>query len=276
MPAGLSILIIIAVTRISGAFPLLVYQDFTWRFSKCTPAVTLQRLCLHSSNQQDDNIDFSLDEQDVNAAKAPLMGETRSGVTFLGKGSNAIVRLGVVLVAPLHEYHHFYRQSAIYIYDMGEHESGEYLIRGLLLDHPTPFTLGETSPNIDPSNPLARLSVFRGGDQGQDGVVLLHNCSDFFGAHQTSHEVADGIYQGGWDAALSACQRGSAHSDSFKVFFNYCEFTETQLDALLQESDDGDSWMSVQVPSTMILSSEWGRGEAWARLRNIISQMARK
>ena len=60
---------------------------------------------------------------------------------FLGKGENAIVRTGVVLIAPLHEYHHFYRNSAIFIQGMGENEEGLYVIRGLIIDHPTPFTL---------------------------------------------------------------------------------------------------------------------------------------
>ena len=70
---------------------------------------------------------------------------------FLGKGDRAIVRTGCVLVAPVHEYHHYYRKAAIFIHAMGEDDDkgGVYVVRGVILDHPTPFTVGEMIMNAN-------------------------------------------------------------------------------------------------------------------------------
>lgn len=196
--------------------------------------------------------------------------------TYLGKGEQAIVRNGCVLVAPANEYHHFYRQAAIFVYTMGvedEHEDGEYVIRGLILDHPTPFTLKEMidqESSMEKDNPLGDTLVWRGGDKGGEGVVLLHNLPELGQAPIGN----SGLYQGGWKAALEACAIGKARPQDFKVFFNYCQFSEAELDSMLYLDTEGDGWTSLEVDSKLVLSDEWTRGGAWARLRNSIRQMA--
>jgi len=206
-------------------------------------------------------------------------GSSDSDVRFLGKGPRAIVREGSVLVAPQHEYHHYYRQAAIFVYDMGQDEQeGVYVIRGVILDHPTPFTLREMIPakfvqqpgadDNDNSNPLGESLLFRGGDKGADGVVLLHNRPEL----GVSEIGASGVFQGGWDAALAAVAANEADADDFKAFFNYCEFTEAELEDLLESEEDGDSWASVEVGNDIVLSDQWDRGDCWKRLRNAVSQ----
>lgn len=197
---------------------------------------------------------------------------------FLGKGERAIVRPGVVLVAPSNEFHHFYRKAAIFIYAMGEIDnfdetdtSGDYIIRGVIVDHPTVFTLSEMMEHQESvaNNPLGGNLLFRGGDRGGDGVILLHSRSEL--AHSAIGE--SGIFQGGWKASLHACANGDAKVEEFKAFFNYCEFTERELEKMLAEGDDeGDAWMSLEVEPEIILDSTWDRGEAWTRLRNAIKQ----
>jgi hypothetical protein len=198
-------------------------------------------------------------------------------VRFLGKGEHAIVRLGVVLVAPADEFHHFYRQSAIFIYSMGQRDDSDddddYVIRGLIIDQPTPFTLNETIENessiVDADNPLGEAMVWRGGDKGGEGVVLLHNRPDL-GQSQIG---CSGLYQGGWDAALEACAEGKANADDdFKIFFNYCEFTEQDLESMLVLDEVGDSWVSVEVDPSIVLNPDWNRGACWSRLRNAVRQ----
>lgn len=198
-----------------------------------------------------------------------------SAVRFLGHGPRAIVREGSVLVAPQHEYHHYYRQSAIFVYDMGEdhdqQEGGLYVIRGLILDHPTPFTLKEMIPGKFDDSALGESLLFRGGDKGGDGVVLLHSRP---GLGQP--EIGgSGIYQGGWDAALAAIEAGEADVDDFKAFFNYCEFSEDELEELLESQEDGDGWASVEVGYDVVLDKDWDRGDCWKRLRNAVSQQMR-
>jgi len=197
---------------------------------------------------------------------------------FLGKGERAIVRPGVVLVAPSNEFHHFYRKAAIFIYAMGEIDdfdetdnSGDYIIRGVIVDHPTVFTLSEMMEHQESvvNNPLGGNLLFRGGDRGGDGVILLHSRPEL--AQSAIGE--SGIFQGGWKASLQACANGDAEVDEFKAFFNFCEFTERELEKMLAEGDDeGDAWISLEVEPEIILDSTWDRGEAWTRLRNAIKQ----
>jgi Uncharacterized ACR, COG1678 len=227
-------------------------------------------------------------------------------ITYLGSGSNAVVRLGCVLVAPEHETRHFLRRAAIFVYAMGERpsdEGGEYVIRGLILDQPTAFSLSEMMPGIDPSSiGMANLPIFRGGDTGQDGLILLQGRHDESGdavggaieaATTTATRISKGLYHGGWNEALAMASKAGAldnGSRKFKVFFNYCEFTEAQLEAMLASStgtdtsdsaaaagddddDDDDVWVSLEVPPDAVLSSEYGPGEAWANFRNAVTQM---
>jgi hypothetical protein len=208
--------------------------------------------------------------------------------SFLGSGSQAIVRPGVVLVAPTHEYHHYYRRSAIFIYAMGESaefaalegnadydETGEYVIRGVIIDHPTPFTLAEMTSGLRDDfveNPLGQKLLFRGGSQGGECVLLFHDCQD---AAIGESIGSSGVYQGGWDKIISCCASGKLDPDyNAKVFFNYLEFTETELESMLHSTgkeDSSDLWISMEVPTDFILNPDYARGDAWSRLRNLMA-----
>jgi hypothetical protein len=203
--------------------------------------------------------------------RTALSASPDSSVRFLGKGENAIVRPGVVLVAPAHEFHHYYRKAAIFIHAMGEDEHGEYVIRGVIIDHPTPFTLKEmTDANAAiEASPLGDNLLFRGGGQGGDGVILFHD-QESLGQSPIGFS---GVYQGGWDAALEACAQGEADVDDFKIFFNFCQFNEPEMEDLLKSNEDGDCWASVEVDADMVLNPDWERGDAWQRLRNAVAQM---
>ena len=63
----------------------------------------------------------------------------RSDIEFLGSGEKAVVRPGVCIVAPPEEANHFLNDAAIFIYAMGEDEEERFVIRGVILDMPTPF-----------------------------------------------------------------------------------------------------------------------------------------
>jgi putative AlgH/UPF0301 family transcriptional regulator len=199
-----------------------------------------------------------------------------NNVRFLGKGESAIVRPGVVLLAPKDEYHHFYRNAAIFIFAMGEDDNDEYVIRGVIIDHPTPFTLSEMMEgeitNQASNNPLRDNLIFRGGDTGGEGVIVLHNQNNIGYQHEIG---TSGIYQGGWDDAVQACANGRANASDFKVFFNYCEFTEAQIESLLQtdynEESGGDAWCAVEVDNQIILREEFDRGDGWSLLRNAVA-----
>jgi Uncharacterized ACR, COG1678 len=201
---------------------------------------------------------------------APSGHPIRSG----GAGPDAVVRVGTVLLAPKEEYHHFYREAAIFLYEMGQFydETEEYIIRGVILDHPTPFTVGEMIPALAPSF-LATHKVFRGGDQGkEDSVLLLHNQPSW--AAESSEIGADtGIYRGG--AGSLAVTTVDDTAVSARVFFNYCEFTEAQIEAYFADPDRDDPWMALEVDPALVWNEDWGRGDCWRYLRNSMVQLRR-
>jgi Uncharacterized ACR, COG1678 len=237
-----------------------------------------------------------------------FQGTAKTPIRYLGKGVDAIVREGAVLLAPAHEFHHFYRQAAIFIYSIGtdiavqrdDDDDETVLIRGLIIDHPTAYTVNEVLGDDDRFAGTAfgdANLVHRGGDKGRDGLILLHNVpsmmvntttsttttgipnDDHYGDEQETPTIQmignSNIYQGGWDQVVAACASGQATGDNCKAFFNYCEFTEAELEDLLQSNEDGDAWISVEVDSKLLLSQEWQRGDCWRRLRNAVREYTR-
>jgi len=172
--------------------------------------------------------------------------------TFLGKGPDAIVRPGVVLVPPVHEYSHFLMKSAVYVFSMGYDSNGVGLIRGVCLDNPTAFTMKEM---VGIEGELGDNILFRGGDFGNEAVMMLHSCGQIYGSEYCSDVIGNsGIYEGGMKAAIELVSEGQADPKWFKFFFNYIEFTEDELNKILGELDDSnDAWMSIQVPPSFIL-----------------------
>lgn len=157
-----------------------------------------------------------------------------SSIRFLGKGSNAIVRPGVVLLAPAEEFHHYLRQSAVFIYAMGTDDNEEYVIRGVILDNPTPFTIGEMMENKASGGVYENL-IFRGGESGGQEAFCLHSV-DALGLEEIGTSK---IYQGG---ELNKIEDPSM----VKFFFNYMEFLEQELEDMLAIiHEDGDGWTSV-------------------------------
>jgi hypothetical protein len=204
----------------------------------------------------------------------------------LGSGIDAPEREGIVLLAPVEEYHHFLRQAAVFIYAIGEDDDSvhdELVIRGVIIDHPTPFTMKEMmmipppDHQDDPSFTTNTTCVydnfiFRGGDTGGESAFCLHSIKGL-----TMNEIGtSGIYQGG-DIANAFDNhnnnKDSTNHDQVKFFFNYMEFTEQELEDMLNVTyQDGDAWISVQVPPELVLRNDYRRGEAWARLRNAIRE----
>jgi hypothetical protein len=231
-------------------------------------------------------------------------------VTYLGKGKDAIVRLGSVLLAPQEEFHHFLRQAAVFIYAMGYDQHDVYVIRGVIIDHPTPFTMKESLPpelQSDSSMAVEALlekPIYRGGDVGPaETAIMFHSNLALAQAAKNEMIGSSGIYQGGLEYTLANDGKiilpdndddvGSSSSSSstqqplpqlqyvdanqFKFFFNFMEFTEQELENMLEDpQDDGDAWVSLEIPPEIILNSQWSRGEAWAKLRNTVRSMAER
>jgi len=219
---------------------------------------------------------------------------TKSSLRFLGKGENAVIRPGVVLIAPNHEYNHFLMRSAVFIHAMGINEYDEHVTRGVILDHPTAFNMGEMGGGSVHGN-LAHSLLFQGGDTGNDSCMLLHSagsgCNNDANGHIEccSNEESDqkidcgdmigssGIYEGGLYHAMDLVDDGTIGSTEFKFFFNFIEFTDVELEGMMSATDtDGDAWVSMEVPTGVVLNNDYGRGECWSYLRNQMKQMMMK
>mmetsp|Transcript_50738 Transcript_50738/g.122375 ORF Transcript_50738/g.122375 Transcript_50738/m.122375 type:complete len:275 (+) Transcript_50738:230-1054(+) len=208
--------------------------------------------------------------QSDESESSPSSWFSSQSIRFLGKGPDAIVRPGAVLLAPAEQQDHFLRQAAVFVIDMGESDTGDYLIRAVVLDNPTPFTMGEMMPTKRSGGIYDNL-IFRGGDTGSkdeaEGCFCIHSFPEL-GRDEIG---TTGIYQGGDLNQMT-------DTNNVKFFFNYMEFTEQELEQLLEighEAGDGDGWTSVEVPKEIVLSSDYDRGDAWSRLRNAVRDQTR-
>jgi len=236
------------------------------------------------------------DDQDAEASTQddPSATTIMSQIRFLGRGANAIVRPGVVLLAPQDEYDHFLRRSAVFIYAMGLDEHDVYVIRGVLLDHPTPFTVkemieqgyGSAAANDDDDNENDKANdgimdnlVFRGGRLGNEASISMFHCDLVLAKEcEASMIGSTGIYEGGFSFLFNDNKainpKIQDDGSKFKFFFNYVEFTEQELENMLGDvQSDGDAWTSLEVPPEIVLDSTYDRGNAWSRLRNHVREL---
>ena len=49
---------------------------------------------------------------------------------------------------------------------------------------------------------------------------------------------------------------------------------EQELEDLLDSTEDGDAWVSLEVPADFCLNPDHDRGDAWAALRNVVQQLS--
>merc|ERR1711935_566622 len=171
-------------------------------------------------------------------------------VTFLGKGKEAIIEPGVLLISPKFESSHWLSKTAILICAIGLNADGVTAVRGVMIDNPTPFTISEMT-NSEKLGKLGNNLLFRGGDEGAESIMLLHNNPDI----PSTPIGTNNLFQGGVDYATTAVKNADDASD-FKFFFNYIEFDVDSLNKILSEEDEdggGDAWISVSAPSDLIL-----------------------
>mmetsp|Transcript_15561 Transcript_15561/g.35676 ORF Transcript_15561/g.35676 Transcript_15561/m.35676 type:complete len:329 (-) Transcript_15561:149-1135(-) len=225
--------------------------------SSCCSASQSTRLLLSSEPSGDNDDDKNDNTERSNSSSS-------SNIRFLGRGANAIVRPGVVLLAPAEEFHHYLRQSAVFVYAMGTDDNEDYVIRGVIIDNPTPFAIEEmmeeATNNDTCSGGVYENLIFRGGESGGQEAFCLHSWEGM----DLEEIGTSGVYQGG---DLSQIRDPSR----VKFFFNYMEFLEQELEDMLDViHEDGDGWTSVEVPPEMVLNSDYDKGDAWSKLRNAI------
>lgn len=244
---------------------------------------------IRAGDTKDDTMTTHGDETNKQQQQQHRKELDASAIRYLGLGPNAIVREGVVLVAPPEEYNHYLMRSALFVYAMGLDDYNEQVIRCVVLDNPTPFTLGEmatglngmerdgsSSSSSSPSSPLLNNLIYRGGNLGGETAMMLHSRKEL----KRDEIGTSGIYEGGLAQALSLVNAATeADADAneaqapvvndFKFFFNYCQFSPVELETMLDviDPETGDAWISFEVAPALILE-EWDKNECWRYLRN--------
>lgn len=220
---------------------------------------TIQSIGVFKKQNQ---IALQLSEQVEESAEAEVP------VRFLGKGEYTIVRPGCVLISPKHEHNTYLQQSAIFIYAIGNDKYGDHVTRGVVIDHPTVFTMGEMIEGTL-VGPLTQNILFRGGDTGGDSAIMLHSV----GSSVSSKSIgSSGVFEGGIKPAMCAIEEGLANPCEFKFFFNHVEFTDKELANLLGDELEGDAWLSVELPASYILSEDLFRAEVWKFVRKKLKE----
>ena len=125
------------------------------------------------------------------------------------------------------------------------------------------------SPNVMGS--LSENVLFRGGYDGSDTAMLLHSAGGSNGPVKSDTMIgSSGIFEGGIVSAMESVDAGAIESGQCKFFFNHMQFTEMELDDMFAGTEEGDEWVSLEIPTEYVLDSDYGRGELWYKLRNNI------
>eukprot|EP01035_Chromulina_nebulosa_P016201 gene16201-21469_t len=116
---------------------------------------------------------------------------------------------GCILVSKVDEFDRFMSKSIVFIFE----HSIERGSQGVILNKPTAFTLGESSPNI---GVFESNTLFMGGQDGSDMAIMLHRY-DFSGL---AKYVGGGVYIGGIGPARAMVETFQASPKDFKFIFN--------------------------------------------------------
>jgi hypothetical protein len=130
--------------------------------------------------------------------------------------------------------------------------------------------IGEMSPNV--MGGLSENRLFRGGYDGSDTAMLLHSAGGDGPIKSGSMIGSSGIFEGGLVSAMESADAGLIETNRCKFFFNYMQFTQKELDNMFAGAEDGDTWVSVEIPPDYVLNSDYTRGQLWSKLRNSIRE----
>ena len=160
---------------------------------------------------------------------------------------------GCILLAQPNDGSHFFIRAAIFIYQYSKEEGA----KGVILERPSAFTMGETSPGV---GCFEANTLFIGGEQGSDTAIMLGR-KPLEGACKY---VGSGVYLGGMKSAKERVMNGDGVPKDYKFFFNHAEWEAGLLE---REITDG-KWDVIKAPPEDVLSQDPTKTEFWNRARN--------
>jgi len=213
-----------------------------------------------------------------------MLRSSSNPITFLGKSSNNPLQPGTIITSPLYESSHWLKKCSIFLYSITKHY--EFVLKGVILDYPTAFTIGEMSNSIP--GVLSGNILLNGGDVGSDKVIVLHpydtkyimQDNKLYDNDSTvckgSYRIGDSnIYMGGLHDLTILAEKKLIDSEKCQFVFNYVEFTEKQVKEIIMKEvkGDDDGWMSFNVRDVnLVLKQDLKRGDIWKKLRSWYKQ----
>jgi putative AlgH/UPF0301 family transcriptional regulator len=167
---------------------------------------------------------------------------------------------GCVLLAQPNDSSHFFVRASVFIFQHSK-EGGS---RGVILERPTAFTMGESSPGI---GVFEGNTLYMGGDDGSDTAIMLGR----FELPGSCRYVGSGIYIGGIKSATELVKSGGAVPKDFKFFFNNAEWGP----GVLEKEIEAGRWDVVRMPPEDILSQDSGLS-LWNKARNKLISNSQK
>lgn len=164
---------------------------------------------------------------------------------------------GCVILADSNEFSHFFNKAAVFIYQYSINDGAQ----GVILERPTAFSMGESSPGI---GVFESNTLFTGGDSGMDTAVMFGK----YNLPGTCKYVGSGIYLGGIKYAREKVMNGEARPKDFKFFFRISEWAPGILEKEIEEG----KWECVKVPPADILSQD-SESNLWSKARNTIASI---
>lgn len=164
---------------------------------------------------------------------------------------------GCVLLVQPSERDHFLNEAAVLITEYNERGAV-----GVILDKPSAFNVGETSPNMEV---FKANTLFLGGDNGGDLAVMIHK----YNFDGLTKSLGYGLFLGGLREAREALDRREAHPKDFKFIFNNIQWPPGVLEKELKEG----RWDVCLVPPELVLQqNDKSHYRLWSQARNALSQ----
>jgi putative AlgH/UPF0301 family transcriptional regulator len=153
---------------------------------------------------------------------------------------------GSVLVSQPEQFDAFFHEAVLLLLE----HSSDRGSRGVLLNRETPFTMGEMAAGMDC---FADNIVYRGGNGGEDTVLMLHCQAGLPGSTLVGES---GLFLGGLKGAQELVGSGQVDASAFKFFFNTQVWAPGQLQT---ELESNVWWATDTIGATEVVAARGDR-----------------
>ena len=172
---------------------------------------------------------------------------------------------GSVVASTPGSFDHYYLESLVLLIEHSE-ETGSV---GVLLNHETPWTVGEMTGDTSTMGELmSENNLFLGGDAGRDTMLMVHSLPLLEGARPLGNTP---LAIGGVREAVKLVSTGQLVASKFKFFYKTVEFLPGQLQL---QREDG-MFEHVELSPSLLLQQS-GQRSMWHEVRQLMADAERE